>query len=450
MTGIPNWLAKAYLGLRHRFGDKMYQQAAQELELHQWLSPQEIRELQWRKLSALVTRAYQNVPYYRERFDEYGLRPKDIQCPADFARVPLLTKKDIQENLGTMTARDMSQTELLMNHTGGSTGHPLSFYQDRDYLRYASAGRTWGFQLCGFELGDKQAFFWGSDYDSTAHKGWRNRLRDWSQNALWINVFDLTEDALYRAARSLSRWRPDFIWGYTSSVEMLAKTVEQHGVEGIHPRAVQLTAEVVAEEQRSLIEDTFGCRVFNRYGCREASLVAHECPAHSGLHVLADNNYVEFVQDGRPVTPGQEGMIVVTNLNNHGMPLLRYVVGDTGVPAQRVCECGRGYPLMDAVKGRVVDIIVSPSGKLLHGEFFTHLFYKTQGVRQFQVIQETEQDLSIKIVPGEGFSRETFCFLEQALHEYGDDRFVPHFETCDHIPLSASGKYRFVISRIPK
>jgi phenylacetate-CoA ligase len=99
-------------------------------------------------------------------------------------------------------------------------------------------------------------------------------------------------------------------------------------------------------------------------------------------------------------------------------------------------------------QGRLVDIIVSPSGKLLHGEFFTHLFYKTQGIRQFQVIQETPQDLCVKIVPGDGFSPATLQFLEQAIHDHADRDFVVHFELCDQIPLSASGKYRFTMSRI--
>jgi phenylacetate-CoA ligase len=229
---------------------------------------------------------------------------------------------------------------------------------------------------------------------------------------------------------------------------MLAKVVRKYGIGGIRPQAVQLTAEVVTQVQREFVEETFHCRVFNRYGCREVSLIAHECSAHSGLHILAENNYVEFLKDGQPVSVGEEGLIVITNLNNYGMPLLRYQIGDTGIPSNTICECGRGYPLMEMTKGRLVDIIVSPSGKLLHGEFFTHLFYKIKGVRQFQVIQETRRDLQIKIVKGDGFSQETLHFLEQAIHTHGDPGFVVHFEICDRIPLSASGKYRFTMSEI--
>jgi phenylacetate-CoA ligase len=448
VTGLPNPLGKPYWRLRLKFGDTGDRLPFRELETHQWLSPQQVQELQWNKLKALLAHAYEHVPYYRQLFDEHGIEPAGIQTPDDYLCVPLLTKEIMQAHQSSLVARNISRDQLLENHTGGSTGQPLTFYQDLSYRRYASAGLAWGFHMCGFRPGARQAFMWGSDYDSTAHKGWQNQLRDWFKNVLWINVFDLTESSLVKAARLLSRWKPDFMWGYTSSIEMLAKTVRKYQIRGIQPQAIQLTAEVVTQVQRQLVEETFGCRVFNRYGCREVSLVAHECSMHSGLHLLADNNYVEFLQDARPVSAGQEGSLIITNLNNYAMPLLRYEIGDTGIPAQTPCECGRGYPLMAMAQGRLVDIIVSPSGKLLHGEFFTHLFYKTQGIRQFQVIQETPQDLCVKIVPGDGFSPATLQFLEQAIHDHADRDFVVHFELCDQIPLSASGKYRFTMSRI--
>lgn len=449
VASIPNPLGKPYAHLKLRFSNPAYRRSICELKTHQWLSPQEVRQYQWRKLKALLTHAYEHVPYYRQIFDEHGIKPVDIQTSADYLRVPVLTKGLIQENLARLVAQNMGRAHLLENHTGGSTGQPLTFYQDRNYRRYASTGLTWGFQMCGFQLGDKQAFLWGSDYDSKEHKSWKNRLRDWAKNILWINVFDLTENTLLDTAKLLSGWKPDFIWGYTSSVEMLARVVQRYDIRGIRPRAVQLTAEVVTRAQRKFIEDTFHCEVFNRYGCREVSLIAHECSAHSGLHILADNNYVEILdKNGQPVAAGEEGLIVVTNLNNYGMPLLRYQVEDTGVLSDEICECGRGYPLMKVARGRLVDIIISPSGKLLHGEFFTHLFYKVNGVRQFQVIQETKHDLHIKIVKGDEFSDETLRFLEQTIHDHGDPGFVIHFKMCDQIPPSPSGKYRFTTSRI--
>ena len=449
LANIPNPLGRPYAHLKLKYSHPAYQRSMSELETHQWLSPQEVQQHQWQKLKALLAHAYENVPYYRRTFAEYGIKPEDIQTATDFLKTPILTKAAIQEHLDTLVVRNAPRDQLLENHTGGSTGHPLTFYQDQNYRAYASAGLSWGFQMCGFRPGDKQAFLWGSDYDSKAHKSWQNRLRDWAKNILWINVFELTESSLVEAAQALSRWKPDFIWGYTSSVEMLARVVRKYNLHGLRPRAVQLTAEVVTQAQREIIEETFGCQVFNRYGCREVSLIAHECSVHSGLHILADNHYLEFLdKNGQPVAAGEEGLIVVTNLHNYAMPFLRYQVEDTGIPSAATCPCGRGYPLMEMARGRLVDIIVSPSGKLLHGEFFTHLFYKVRGVQQFQVIQETPHELQIKIVKGDEFSDGTLQFLEQTIHTHGDPGFIIHFKTCDQIPPSPSGKYRFTISRI--
>jgi len=156
------------------------------------------------------------------------------------------------------------------------------------------------------------------------------------------------------------------------------------------------------------------------------------------------------LRDGQPVAAGSVGMITVTNLHNYAMPLIRYQMGDMGRPTDRQPTCGRGLPLMDVVEGRSADVITTPSGNLLHGEFFTHLFYKLPGVRQFHVIQETRENLTIKIEPMQTFQREEASrFLEETIHQHGDPAFKITLEVVDKIPVASSGKFRFTMSRVP-
>ncbi len=435
------------------YGRKPYGRYTTELEQTQWWSWDKIQSLQMRKLEALIRYAYENVPFYRRRFDEVDLHPRDIQAPDDLIRLPVLTKRDIQNHLHELLAKDVNKRRWTENHTGGSTGHPLTFYQDANYWAWANADLLRNYRMAGYQLGMRWAFLWGSDYDAQAHRGWFGHLKNRIiYNVLWINTFDLSVSTLTWHIEQLIRFQPHILIAYVSSATLLARMIREQDVKEIKPRAIQTSAEVLTCNDRHFLEETFGCSIFDRYGCREVSNIAHECEKHTGLHILAENNLVEFIKkDGQPARPGEEGHIIVTNLNNYAMPFIRYDIGDVGIPSNRIsCPCGRGLPLMETIKGRTTDIFISPSGKLLHGEFFTHLFYKTQGIYQFQVIQETSADIVIKIVPETQFNKDkTFQFLEKTIHDYGDPNFQIHFELCDQIPTSVSGKFRFTISKLP-
>ncbi len=431
------------------YGNQPYGRYANELERTQWL---DVQELQARKLRALVEHTYRHVPFYRQRWDHAGIAPQAIQSVADLARVPILTKQDIQRNFDALIADDVTRAQLVENHTGGSTGHPLTFFQDRNFIAWDRADKLRCYRMAGYRLGMRWAFLWGSDYDAQTHKGWRGRFLDrLIYNLVWINTFDLTTATLERAARELCAWQPEMLVAYVSSATLLARVIKARGIAAIRPRTIQTSAETLTPADRALIEETFGCRAFDRYGCREVGNIAHECDAHQGLHILAENNLVELLDAAdQPVAPGQLGRIVVTNLNNYAMPFIRYEIGDLGIASARRCACGRGLPLLEAIVGRTSDVITSPAGKLLHGEFFTHLFYKVPGVQQFRVIQETRTDLRVQIVPSAAFERERVLrFLEETIHQHADPAFEIHFELRDTLPPASSGKYRFTISHVP-
>ena len=311
------------------------------------------------------------MPFYRRRFDEADVRPAAIQSPADLALLPLLTKRDIQDHTSELIAHGTDRRRLRENHTGGSTGHPLTFYQDAAFRAWSDADQLRNYRMSGYELGTRWAFLWGSDYDAAVHKGWRGRLQDKIiYNLLWINTFDLTVNTLVEAANDLVRFQPEVIAAYVSSATLLARLVRERGIIGIRPRAIQTSAEVLTEDDRQLLREAFGCEAFDRYGCREVYNIAHECNAHRGLHILAENNLVELLDAaGHPAAPGAVGRIVVTNLNNFAMPFIRYEIGDMAIQSKDACMCGRGLPLLDAVVGRRADIITSPSGKLLMVSF---------------------------------------------------------------------------------
>jgi len=206
---------------------------------------------------------------------------------------------------------------------------------------------------------------------------------------------------------------------------------------------------------RETIQRVFRAPVFNRYGSREVGDIACECEAHQGLHVCPVTHYVEILrEDGTPARPGEVGEIVVTSLTNYAMPLIRYRIGDMGAWAEKDCSCGRNWPLLKEVTGRVTDSFVSASGTRVHGEYFTHLLYFRDWVKKFQFLQESYTRIRLLIVPAvppdqaKWIVEQERADLEAKVQLVMGPECSLEIELVSDIPPSPSGKYRYTISKV--
>jgi phenylacetate-CoA ligase len=189
--------------------------------------------------------------------------------------------------------------------------------------------------------------------------------------------------------------------------------------------------------------------VYDRYGSREVGLIASQCGEGGWMHINAESVLVEFVRNGHPVAPGELGEVLITDLRNYAMPLIRYRIGDLGTPMAGTCACGRGLPLMQMVAGRVTDFIVRPDGGLVSGiSLATYLITGRPGIGQVQLHQHETRDLLVKVVPGPGFSSADLSCLRERARSYLGDAMAVHFRIVASIPKEASGKYRFSISEV--
>src|SRR5262249_30118947 len=222
-------------------------------------------------------------------------------------------------------------------------------------------------------------------------RGWRGRLRNrLLERADYLDTLRLNDESLAAFADRLRRKKPRLIFGHAYSVYLLADYVRSAGFTDIRPTGIITTAMVLHSWQRQVIEDVFACPVTNRYGCEEVSLIACECEQHQGLHVNADGVYVEILRNGSPAAPGEPGSVVVTDLTNRAMPLIRYQVGEVGAGAGRTVLCGRGLPLLDRLEGREADFVVTPAGEMISGISLTENFaLQVPGIAQLQIIQES-------------------------------------------------------------
>jgi len=427
-----------------------FQQIYDEISRTQWLSREEILAYQWSKLLKLLSHAYANVPYYREVFDRVGAKPADIRTSRDFQQLPILTKSEINRHRELLKATNYRPKLLIADYTGGSTGQPLTFFRDRRFTGANYAHQVRNLSWCGVKPGDPHVYLWGSQFDTTFQKRFQNRVRSLLLNESWFDAFRLTEKEMSSIVARLRLIRPRVVSGYASALRTFARYVQHRGIELVVPGVIS-TAELLTEETRRLLRDVFHCEVFDRFGSREVGNSAHECGAHSGLHINAEHVLVEFVDsNGVPVEFDEQGEILYTNLDNFAFPLIRYRVGDLGVPTDLTCPCGRGLPMMKVVQGRISDMIETPNGVKIHGEFFSHLFYGWDEVQEFQVRQDEPSDIKIKLVLRNGGVlpqnlRETFI---AKIHQFSGPELKVKFEVVREIPRGVSGKHHFIISTL--
>jgi phenylacetate-CoA ligase len=422
-----------------------------EFERTQFLPEDELRDLQWRRLQALLRHAHDRCPFYRRRFDQAGAGPEDLRSPADLRALGVLEKRDIQERGGELVARGWPAGDLLRNQTGGSTGQPITFYLSGDRKCSRAAATLRHNRWAGWEVGDRAAVIWGAPRDRPAD-GWRARLYGaLLREPLWLDAASLTEASIDGFRRALARWRPTVIQAYARAAVLFARWLEATGQDVHQPRSLVTSAEVLEDGDRALLERVFGCPVFNRYGCREVSVIASECPAHRGLHTMAEGLYVEVeTPGGGPAAPGQVGSILVTDLLNPAMPLIRYRIGDLGAWAAGPCPCGRALPRLERVAGRVTDFLVGADGRLVSGVFLaTYVVAQRPSLGQVQIHQDRAGHVVYRLRPGPGFDPAADGdYLRRATREHLGAAATAAVEPVRELPRSPSGKFLFSSSRV--
>lgn len=416
------------------------------LEQSQWQSLGAVGELQFRALRAHLEFAYREVPYYTRLLDEHDLQPPRIQSFEDFARIPHLTRELVRRHLDDLQPRRPLRGVQRMS-TGGSTGSPVTIMVDRDRAAFTDATRLRAHRWFGVDMGAPEIVLWGSPIELGRQDLVRS-LRDRLLNSRLISAFDLGEGALAGYAALLERARPQKLFGYASALYLLARYRQAQG----HPpgptslRVVFATAEPLYAFQRAVIHAAFGCAAAVEYGCRDAGLIANECPS-GGLHIAAEGIAVEILR-----TPGDgaddTGEIVVTNAHSFAMPIIRYRTGDVGALADEPCSCGRGLPCLRAVEGRRTDFLVTPTGRVMHALAAIYVLREAPGLREFQLIQERLDWVRVSVVPGPGFTKETPDHVASGLARLLGHGVSVDVTVAEEIPRSASGKHRYVVSKV--
>jgi phenylacetate-CoA ligase len=410
--------------------------------------PDEIRRYQWNKMKRLLDYAAEHVPYYRDVFRTLGANPEDFKCIDDLAGFPVLRKEDIRENSEALISGIYPRKHLQPDSTGGSTGENLYFYIDRTSSEARRGNNIRMNEWIDIQIGDRTALLWGTAFDMERSRKLLNALRNWFSNTLLLSAYRMDAAAVRSYVARLRRFKPDLMVGYPSALAHFCQSMSEGGSDDIRPKAVLVSGETLYEWQREVIERTFDARVYNHYGCREFGALARECKMRDGLHIASERALFEMV----PVVESAEGEalseLLVTDLDNFGMPFIRYAIGDMGTITWDRCACGLGLPRLETAIGRTFDVVRAPNGNFLGGTFWTILLRKKKGIERFQVIQDKLDEITIAIIPTDDFSDEIRQYVLDEVHEACGSDMRVRFELKPEIELTPSAKHRFVISRI--
>lgn len=410
-------------------------------------SPDEIRDLQWSRLKLLLDHACKNVPYYRRIFRDIGLDLGDLKRPEDLSALPLLRKQDIRNNLNDLIAENVDRRFLHPDETGGSTGQNLFFYGDRRARAAALANFARMNEWAGVRVGDRTAILWGTRFRVSSSERIKAAIHNWVTNTVYISAYRMDAETLGKRLATLRRFRPDMLIGYPSSLYHLAGVVADSDRGRLKPRAIMTSGETLYDWQRSAIEEAFGSSIYNHYGCCEFGAMARECTVKDGLHIAAELLFVETVPVARSSSGEEIEEMVITGLDNYGMPLIRYAIEDLGSITWEPCACGLTLPRIKKLSGRVYDVIRAPNGNFLGGTFWGHIL--KEGVERFQVVQDKIDEVTISLVPTSEFSETVKAYVLEKVRDACGETMKVQFEVLKDLPVTPAGKHRYVISKIP-
>lgn len=423
-------------------------QECENLKQQQYWPNDKITNLQTEKLNRLITHANKTSKWYQKIIADIGLDLSQHLTPNDLTKFPITTKIDIRENIQDFISSKYNADAMPKAKTGGSTGVSLNLFFDARCQKLRNAAQIFSDSFSGWKPGVRVAAVWGNPpTPRTLKQKIRAFLLD---RMIYLDTMDLNPSSMGNFVTRWKQFQPEMIFGHSHSIYIFAKFITEQGIKDLRPKGIVATSMMLLDHEREVIENAFQCKVSNRYGCEEVGLIAVECEKHQGMHINNSHIILECLDEkNQPVAPGQAGKLVITDLNNFGMPLIRYRVEDVGVLSERKCSCGRNTPLLERLEGRVADFLKKPDGGQVAGvSLVERTLTKISGIEQMQLVQEQLHKILINRVKGPEYTLNTDVQLIAEFRLVFDESVNLVIHDVTAIPQEKSGKYRFSICKI--
>jgi phenylacetate-CoA ligase len=397
------------------------------------------------KFKETVRIASTETAFYKELYNTAGVNINNIRTASDLKYLPIVTKSMLKQAYPEKCTRNSGRPWVEL-YTSGSSGAPFCVRQDSFTLSESRALMLLRATFSGWQIGDK--YF---QTGMTLKRGFIKKMKDLALGITYISAFNLTNSMLDIYLEMLDSKKINFLMGYASSLYCLAVRAEEIAFNR-NLKGIVSWGDNLYEHYRSKIEKQFKCIVTDTYGCGEGIQISAQCQK-GNYHIFSPHVIVEFVDtvSKKKVSSTERGQILLTRLHPGAMPLIRYEVGDIGIKGKELkCNCGCNFEIMQSIEGRDADIVQTVNGNKLIVHFFTGIMEYEITVKNFLIIQENIEGIRIKIVPGEGFSKDVLNRIEKEIHEKGDRDLLINFEIVDDIKEIVPGKRKFIISNLEK
>lgn len=425
------------------------------LEESQYWSLPKIEEMQFQKMKTLCDHAYRNTKFYRKRFDDNGFNPDKMKDLDSLKTIPPLTKEDIRDHLDDLKADTFSYGELNSSLSGGTTGLVTKFFLNRSCLSPKQAAVMRFDKWTGWDIGEWMGLVWPATLEIRDETSIKNKIKNYaSSRRIKIALTVIDEKLIEEHVKLLKKRRATMVRAFPTPLASVAEYILGREVKDLDVKGIVTTGEPLYPQQRETVERAFQCRVYDSYRTRECGPIAQQCDLHEDYHINAEGIYLETV----PFDNGQQSdwsltapeKILVTDLDNFGMPFIRYEIGDTGTLSYDDCGCGRGLPLLKTVGGRLVDVVYTPDKRKIASITLIPNLVHAPGIEnRVQFIQDRFDHLHIKMTkppPPQSALKQQ----RQVIDRIFGPQMTVTYEYVDDIPLLKSGKYAFIICTIPE
>ncbi|EHQ89371.1 phenylacetate--CoA ligase family protein [Desulfosporosinus youngiae] len=391
------------------------------------------------KINTLLKQASCNVKYYS------FLKEHEVNSVEDFEKIPLLTKRIISLNREVLISKKIrNKKELWNGSSSGSTGTPLKYYRDKNSISSERLSYDSYYKYCGCDLNKKRVRISGvkvAHFDRKKPPYW---LYIDKYKQLQCSTYHISEKSYTDYLLAFNRVNADFATGFPSGWFALAELMVEHKVTFDKFKAIVTDSEGLSMEQQRTIMKAFNCPVYQTYGLGEVGMCAVQCQK-GNFHILS-THYVEIINsNGEKVIDGEDGEIVVTDLNSANYPFIRYATGDLGIMHHNDCGCGIKTPYLSKIIGRVEDYILTKNGRKITR--LTMIVKPAVGIKESQIIQVSRDEIVINVVPDFNFVEESMRLVLETAKEFVGDMIVT-WKTVERLERMPSGKLKFLIKRI--
>lgn len=440
---------KLYCSLRRGWwGLKNYpgHETASFLNKSQWWPRRRLEDFRDEKLHRLIQHCYNHVPYYHRLFEERRLKPTDIRSAKDLRKVPVLTKNIVRARWKDLRAENIADRDVFIAATGGSTGEPMRIAKAFKSEAWASMcferGISWG----GLKPGMGRIVLTGGSV-GTPPKAVRQKLVNKISRQVNLLAYDLTPHNLVEYIDVIRRSGVQFIIGYANNIYHLARLLLERN-DGLHLRAVFTTAERLLPSWARTIRQAMNCELYSYYGCGESNSLGYQCREGDAYHIPEEHVVLEVGCETGKDESDNSGRLLITDLDNYAMPLVRYENGDYLTLEDQPCPCGRSLRLISKLHGRTYEFLFNTSRELVSAGICDVILGNVTAIAEFQVRQKEVDYICVLVVPCRNLSEEDKAFIRKSFCYYLGASMNVEIQIVDRIARTPAQKLQTAINEL--